>query len=194
MVETITPAVHGGRRSLFWRDVALHTLGATLSAGLFGAVLGLLGKLLGAPWGDAGLVALAVIAGVYLLREAFGLPVPLFDRKRQVPEWWRTFYSPPTAAFLYGVGLGIGFMTFLSYGTFPVAATAALASGDPFVGAVICGMFGAARGLSIAVFAQDDSLVLRPVDDAERKTGALLRAANITALAATTCVLLISLV
>ena len=32
MVETITPVVHGGRRSRWIADVGLHVLGATLAA------------------------------------------------------------------------------------------------------------------------------------------------------------------
>jgi len=96
MVETITPEVLGRRRypvALF-----LHTLGAGASGAVTGALLGGIGWLLGAPWGAPGYVALACVAALYFVREAAGVPVPLPQLRRQVPEWWRRFYSPETAA------------------------------------------------------------------------------------------------
>ena len=149
MVETITPVVYGGRNRSYWTAVALHTLGATLSAGALGIVLGGLGALLGAPWDGSGWWVLVAVAAAYALREAFGLPIPLPDLDRQVPDWWRTFYSPNVAALLYGLGLGVGFVTFLSFGTFVAVAVGAFLSGDPVLGAAITAPFGLARGLSI---------------------------------------------
>src|SRR5687767_10152948 len=105
MVETITPVVHG-RRSSYFLSVTLHAFAATLTAGATGILLGLIGKLLGAPWGTAGFVGLAVVSFVYAAREGARLPIPLPNARRQVPEWWRTFFSPPVAATLYGAGLG----------------------------------------------------------------------------------------
>jgi hypothetical protein len=157
MAETIVPVVHGGRRSSYWATVALHTLAATAAAATLGLVLGLAGALLGAPWGALGAVVLALVAALYALREAFGLPVPIPDRHRQVPDWWRTFFSPPAAAFLYGLGLGVGFVTFLTYGTFVAVATAALVSGDPLLGIALCAPFGLARGLSVTVTRRAES-------------------------------------
>lgn len=149
MVTTIDPVVHGDRKWRYAATLSLHVFGATASAAAFGAFLGLVGALLGGPWDRGGLVTIALIAGLYALREAAGLPIPIPDRHRQVPEWWRTFYPPPVAALLYGLGLGIGFLTFLTFGTFVAVALGAIASGNAALGAVICGAFGLARGLSI---------------------------------------------
>jgi hypothetical protein len=189
MVETISPVVHGGRGTRYRLSVLLHTLGAVLAASAFGAVLGGAGAVLRAPWGRWGLVALAVVAAAYALREAAGVPVPIPDRARQVPDWWRTFYSPGTAAFLYGMGLGVGFLTFLSYGTFVAVAAAAVASGSPLAGAALCAPFGLARGLSIAV--ANGTLGSRGPGTAvgtleELATTRLPRAANALALAGVT--------
>ena len=151
MVETITPAVHGGSRRSYWVSVALHTLGAVASAALLGGLLGGAGALLGAPWGYGGALAVAIVASVYAVRELAGIPIPVPDRHRQVPDWWRTFFSPHTSALLYGLGLGVGFFTFLSFGTFVVVALAALASGDPLVGVMLCAPFGAARAVAVIV-------------------------------------------
>lgn len=153
MVETITPAVHGGRTRRYWASVALHAVGATLSAAAIGLLLGGAGALLGAPWGAAGLVALATVAGLYAAREALGLKIPLPNLHRQVPQWWRTFFDPPVASLLYGLGLGVGFLTYLSFGTYVAVAAGAVLSGDPLVGAALCAPFGLARGLSVSASA-----------------------------------------
>ena len=159
MVETINPVVYGGpegSRSRYRTALALHVLGATAAAGVFGAALGGLGSLLGAPWGAAGVVAVALAATAYLLREAFGVPVPVLEARRQVPEWWREFFSRNVTAFLYGAGVGIGFFTYLGHGTLLVVSTAATASGRPLGGALLLAPFGLARALSIAVGARTE--------------------------------------
>ena len=147
MVETIAPVVYGRTRD-YRIAVALHALAAGFAGAAFGALLGLIGLVLGGPWGDSGLIVLAVIAFGYAARELTGLPLPLFDRKRQVPDWWRTFYSPWVAAVLYGAGLGIGYMTFLRFGTYVAVSVAALASGNPMLGAAFGAAFGLARGIT----------------------------------------------
>ena len=190
MIETINPVVHGGSRSDYRKSIALHSLGATVSAGLLGAALGSIGALLRAPWGDAGLLGVAVVAIAYAARELLGIPVPLLDRKRQVPDWWRTFYSPPVAALLYGVGLGVGFLTFITFGTLVAVAAASVASGDPLVGALMCAPFGAARAAAVALAVATDRA--HPADVVDRlETVARSRApgwingAALTAIAAT---------
>jgi hypothetical protein len=187
MVETIAPVVHGGRNRRYWTATALHAAGATLSASLFGGALGGLGGLIGAPWGDVGLLVLVTVALIYAVRELFRLPIPLPDLDRQVPEWWRTFFSRNVAAFFYGLGLGIGFLTFLSFGTYVAVAVAALVSGEAALGALVCGAFGLARGLSAAASAtslgnQDE--LLERLDS--RTWLARARAVNGAALAAIT--------
>jgi hypothetical protein len=150
MVETITPAVHGGRKTRYLWSVGAHVLGAAIAAGALGLGLGAGGYLLGAPWGSRGLLGIAAIGGAYAMGAA-GAPVPVLQRRRQVPDWWRTFFSPVTSSLLYGLGLGAGFFTFLSFGTLTVVAAVALASGDPLLGAAMCTPFGVARGLAVLV-------------------------------------------
>jgi hypothetical protein len=147
------------------------------------------GALAGASWSTAGLAAVAAVAGAYLLRESAGLPLPVPDRRRQVPDWWRSFFSPPVAAFLYGLGLGVGFMTFLGYGTFVAVAMAAAVSGDPLLGALLCAPFGIARGLTVMASRRAASAeqAAATVDRLERlAAGPLARTANVAALATVT--------
>ena len=187
MVETIAPVVHGGRRKSYWGTVALHTLGATAAAAAVGALLGAVGVGLQAPWGAASSGALAVVAVLYILKEAFQVPIPVPDRHRQVPEWWRTFYSPPVAATLYGLGLGVGFLTFLSFGTYVAVAAAALLFGDPLLGATLCAPFGLARGLSVIAWplgtSSSNDAVVRIENLSDTKTPRLVNAVALSAIA-----------
>ena len=150
MVETISPVVHGGR-ARWLGTLALHTIGATGTAALFGAILGWIGRVLGAPWQRPGLLALATISMVYAFGVLTRFRVPVPQLRRQVPDWWRTYFGRSFAALLYGAGLGIGFLTYVSYGTLVVVAFAAVASGRPAVGALVMAPFGLARGLSAVV-------------------------------------------
>lgn len=151
MVDTITPVVHGHSRARWRISVAMHTLGATLSAAALGGLLGATGLALRAPWDAGGLLLIAGFAVLYAAHETLGLRVPIPQGRRQVPVWWRTFFSPNVASFLYGLGLGVGFLTYQSFGTLTVVALGAFASGDPALGAVMVVPFGLARGLSVAV-------------------------------------------
>ncbi|MGH2527235.1 MAG: MauE/DoxX family redox-associated membrane protein [Actinomycetota bacterium] len=151
MVETNTPVVHGGRTRRWALALALHVVGAGIAAAAFGAVLGAAGMALGAPWGAAGFVAIGALGVLYLTREALGVRVPVPQLRRQVPDWWRTFFGFGTAALLYGMGVGIGFLTFLRQGTFVVVTAAAISTGRPLLGAVLVAPFGVARGLSAVV-------------------------------------------
>jgi hypothetical protein len=150
MAEAIAPVVHGGSRRGWGTALLLHVLGATISAGAFGVALGAAGRWLGAPWGSAGPIAVAALAVLYAARDLFGLPIPVPSLRRQVPDWWRTYFSPNVAALLYGLGLGMGFLTYLRHGTLVVVTAGAVVSGGPWAGAAAVGAFGLARGIAVA--------------------------------------------
>jgi hypothetical protein len=152
MAQTITPVVYGGR-GRWLGALGLHVVGATLTATVFGATLGGLGGLLGAPFGRPGALALGAVALVYVAGTFPRVQVPTLAARRQVPDWWRTFFSPPVTAFLYGAGLGIGFFTYLATGALAVASLAALLGGEPWLGVALVAPFGLARGLSAVVAA-----------------------------------------
>ncbi len=153
MVDTITPMVHGGNRLGWMLDVCLHTLGATLTAGAFGAALGTVGALLGAPWGASSDLVIAVIAAGAAAHELAGTPFPVPQLRRQAPDWWRTFFGPHAASALYGAGLGVGFLTYVPHATLVVVGVAAFASGSPVAGIAFLAPFGLLRGASVAASA-----------------------------------------
>src|SRR5215210_6058237 len=117
MVETISPVVYG-TRARWISALALHAVGAAATAAAFGAAIA-----------AAGAVAVVVLVAVYGARELVGLPIPVPQLRRQVPDWWRTYFGRPFAAFLYGAGLGVGFLTYLGHGTLLVVAVGIAATG-----------------------------------------------------------------
>ena len=126
MVETITPVVYGGRarwaggrgaaraRARRWPPRrSVRSRGG--SAGSVGAPFGAPEPRRRSAWRRSPTPARRPARG--------SRPVP--QLRRQVPDWWRTFFSPPVTAFLYGAGLGIGFLTFLATGALVVVTLAA---------------------------------------------------------------------
>ncbi len=162
MVDTIASVVRGGRPSRF--AAIAHVLGATIAAAALGALLGTIGGVAGGPWGRIGTIVIASIGAILFLRDALGLPIPLPERKGQVPAWWRTFFSPGVASGLYGAVLGIGVATHLTYGTFVVACAGAFASGDPVIGTLICAPFGVVRGVVVVASALRSGSDLRAIE------------------------------
>ena len=170
MVQTITPVVHGGSRRRWAGSMALHLTGATLAAALTGALIGGVGSLLGAPWGRIGTGIVVIVALAYAAREIFRLPIPILDMERQVPEWWRGSFGPRVAAFLYGLGLGPGFLTHLRHGTFVAASLVVAAIGEPLLGALVLAPFGFARAAGVSFFsaARTETAVMAAGEKLER--------------------------
>jgi hypothetical protein len=168
MVETISPVVYG-TRTRWVGAVMLHAAAAAL---------------MGAPWGRAGAVIVGAVAVLYLAREITTVRIPVPQLRRQVPDWWRTYFGRPLAAFLYGAGLGVGFLTFLGPGTLVAVTVGAASTGRPLLGALVMAPFGLARGLAPLVAARseapEDGRTL--VDRLSATSGHLRRALNALAL------------
>jgi hypothetical protein len=180
MVETITPMVHGGSRTRWGAALAIHVLASTAVAGAFGAVLATFGRLLGAPWGGAWWPALAIGAFGAGAHELFATPFAIPQLRRQVPDWWRTFFGPYAAAALYGGALGVGFLTFVTRATLVVVAAAVIASGEPVVGAMLMAPFGFARALgAVAAGSGDERIVDRLARVGGHRTVTLANAAAV---------------
>lgn len=141
MVETFTPAVCGSRPRQRLA-IALFAVAAILASAALGAVLGLVGGVIGTRPALIGAAALAFLA---LLREAGVLRLPVPQSRRQVPERWQYELPLPLWSTGYGAGLGAGFLTFQPVATFWVACAAALALGKPVLAAGCFALYGAGR-------------------------------------------------
>jgi hypothetical protein len=145
MVETFTPAVCGGRVRKHLA-AAGFTIGAVGAAALVGAVLGLVGFLLGWRWA---VLAAAAVALAAAFRELGLVRLPLPQSRRQVPDRWRAELPLPVWSVGYGAGLGVGFFTFQPVATFWVACAAAVALARPLPAAACFVLYGVGRALTV---------------------------------------------
>ncbi|MBD0291101.1 MAG: hypothetical protein ICV74_07585 [Thermoleophilia bacterium] len=147
MIETISPAVCGGRKR-YRSALAAFALAALAAAAASGAALGLVGSLLART--EACLAA-ALLAALAALRELGVSRIRFPEPRRQVPERWHATLPLPAWTTLYGGALGLGFLTYQPVSTFWVAGAAALALGRPGAGAACFALYGAGRAAMIIV-------------------------------------------
>lgn len=145
MVETICPVVHGTRKWLV--SVALFTLGAVAAGAGVGVLLGVALPLAGGTW----LAVVALVALVEGAAEARLLRLPVPQLRKQVPERWRERFPLPVTGLLYGLGLGLGFATYIPVATLLVVAIGVALVTDPAAGAAVMGAFGFGRAIALAV-------------------------------------------
>ena len=127
MAETVAPVVHGVRRWLI--AVGAFAAGAVGAGAALGWALGSAGAWAGGGSTHAAWAAAAIVAA-YAGREAGLLRLPIPQLRRQVPQRWREVLPLPATAFLYGAGLGLGFVTYVPVATF-AAVVAAVVLADP---------------------------------------------------------------
>jgi hypothetical protein len=141
----LSPAVHG-TRSFFRSIVWIHTLGQTIGGVCLGALAAGLGMIVTAV-GPAFALALAVAIAAYSLSEP--LPWTLWrpSRSWQVPEHYRRTPYVRTMAFLWGLALGIGWLT-ITTTPFVISFLGMLAA-PPAVAIGAGATFGLARGLTL---------------------------------------------
>jgi hypothetical protein len=149
MLASITPLGERGRHSRWGITVTAFLLGATIAGAALGAVMGELGALILPASVDLGarLAALAAAGLLAVALDARAERVP--GPRRQVNEDWLQAFRGWVYGLGYGAQLGLGLTTVVSSAALYVAVIAALASGDPGLGALVLGCFGAARGLTL---------------------------------------------
>jgi hypothetical protein len=160
MVMTIGPRFGGpvrtGRFSPKYMTLLPFALGsASGGAFVFGIAAWSGSLLLDAPEHTAqfGLAAIIVAAAfAYGASYVIQRPLALPTSRRQVPKLWREFFSPATAALLYGVGLGIGLFTRVPYVTHYVALALTVLYGDVVIGVCAGLLYGLGRWLPLAYY------------------------------------------
>jgi hypothetical protein len=146
MLASITPLGERGRDSRWGITVTAFIFGATAAGAAMGALMGLAGSLLGGGvhWRLAALAAAALVA---LLIDLGPLRVP--GPNRQVNERWLDEFRGWVYGLGFGAQLGFGLSTIISSAATYVALFAAFLAGDPVRGAIVTGVFGLVRGLTI---------------------------------------------
>jgi hypothetical protein len=125
----------------------LFTIGAVISAGLVGGIVGALGTLLVArapslPRAIWGLVA--GTATIYGLAELQGTKWPVLTRHWEVPKQWGR-YGLPFFAAAFGLILGTGFFTFNTFIGYHLLLIICFLTADPMYASILMAVYGAAR-------------------------------------------------
>ena len=158
MLGSITPLGERSRRMRWGITAAAYGLGCVAGGGAIGGLLGLVGAPLAsrlAAGALLGLAALAACVAVAFDLRLFGLRLP--TPRRQVDDRWLRRYR----GWVYGVGfgfqLGLGVVTIVSTAAVYLAGLCALLSGGAAAGALIGGVFGAARACTLLLARGADS-------------------------------------
>lgn len=171
MLYTVPTVSRASNRSK-WISPTLAYLLASVIGGLFiGAVIGSLGYL-PATWIEEWSIAVLVIAlVVFGLADLGVILLPRVHRNAQVPEHWRRHLRPEVNLGLYGLMLGTGVLTRVSYASFYAVIVLAGISGNVVTAMVLLGAFGAARAIPQVILAP----VLRDIDQAVALAHKLMR-------------------
>jgi len=152
MLASIHPLGERARDRRWGVTVSAYLLGSTMSAVLFGAVLGRIGGLL--PLGSGPTVLLVVgLCGLGLVYDLHlgGLRLPTV--RRQVDKEWLDRYRGWVVGLGFGVQLGLGVVTIVTTAAVYLVFALAFLSGSALVGGVVAGTFGVVRGLVILAVA-----------------------------------------
>ncbi len=131
---------------------ALHGLGYALGAVVLGAALGFAGLLLGFSIASAlSMAGLGAIGLIYGAHQLGFLRVPYPQRRAQVPHDARQRFSMTFIGGLYGLSLGLNYLTYVQTPLLYLVTAAALFSGDVATAITLFAVFNAGRFLPMAV-------------------------------------------
>jgi hypothetical protein len=136
-----------------WFKAALaYTVGGSISATLVGVVLGAIGRAL--AWASAqemSLYLIGLLSLVLAAREWRWLNFPLPQRGRQTEKVWVHQFGFVVASAMWGLHIGLGFATWMTYGGFWILAAVAVTLGDTVYAAALMLMYWLGRSLSVWV-------------------------------------------
>lgn len=126
-----------------WKWVAragLLGLGYVLGATGAGALLGLLGSLVGFSGGKPLLIVLLAIGSLVLVRETVVRSIPVPQARWQVPQWW--LQARYRGALAFGLAVGAGPFTYQPSALFHLYLVGELVSGSAATGALMGAVYG----------------------------------------------------
>ena len=148
MLASITPLGERSRRSSWTVTTAMHTFGSIGGGAAVGALAGLLGWLaVGGVSVRARVALLAAALATGLVWELARGRVP--GPRRQVDERWLDRYRGWVYGLGYGAQLGAGLVTVIVSSAVYVVPLAAFLTERPLAGALIGGVAGGLRGVTV---------------------------------------------
>lgn len=152
-ISLLRPTGQGAAAVLRWMPTFLvHGAGYALGALVLGLLLGGLGGLLGfAGASTLTLSLLAAVGLIYGVHQLDFLRVPYPQRQAQVPHDARQRFGKTTIGGLYGLALGLNYMTYVQTPLLYLVTLAALFSGSVAEALAIFAIFNLGRFLPMAV-------------------------------------------
>jgi hypothetical protein len=138
-------------RTIYPRSLAAHALGSVLAGALARGVVGWLGGWLPVTDRFAWWPGLGLLASLLVLRELGWLRFPIPQFPRQTVKTWFPAVSAAHAAFWWGLDLGSGLTTLVTFSGYWLIVAAAVLKGDAAFGALLLGGYGLGRSLPIAL-------------------------------------------
>lgn len=137
-------------------NVAAYTLAGGMASVFVGWVVGILGgalllllPALRVEAGGLGIWIAIAIATIVIAREARWISLPLPQLRRQTKQVWAILFPRTLAATLWGLDLGLIFITRLTFSGVWLLAVVALLTGEPAFGAALFGLYWLGRALSV---------------------------------------------
>lgn len=163
MIAQITPLVQAASRKTWLAAATSHVVGSTLSASALGFVLGAIGLAIGLDrqWPLAGL-PFGFVLLVCAVRDAEIIRWPLPSLHRQTPAWFPRVVGWIGGPFLWGLDLGQGWTTLISFSGYYALVLGAVLGADPLHGALLLAAYGLGRGLPVLMA----GLRAKPIDSA----------------------------
>lgn len=154
-ISLLRPTGRGVRAVAEWVPTfAAHGAGYALGALILGTALGGIGALLGfAGWGMTALAVLALVGLVYGAHQLDFLRVPYPQRRAQVPHDARVRFSKPVVGGLYGLALGLDYLTYVQTPLLYLVTLAAVMTGTIPGAILLIALFNLGRFLPVAVSA-----------------------------------------
>lgn len=139
-------------RPAYVSSLLAYTAGALLSGTIVGGLLGAVGSYLSEMISERGAWLLLSAVGLAFASREFELlrfPVPQWPR--QTNKVWGNRFGFTAAAWSWGVDLGSGLTTIVTYSGYWILVLAAVLKGDVVYGAVILAMFALGRVSSVVI-------------------------------------------
>lgn len=92
---------------------------------------------------------LGVLSLLLAIREFGWARFPIPQWKRQTEKTWSHRMHPIVAAWWWGIDLGSGLTTLVTFSGYWLLVIVALLQGEPGYGALVLGMYGLGRGLAV---------------------------------------------
>lgn len=152
-ISLLRPSGRGAKAVMGWLPTfGMHGLGYALGAVILGTLLGAIGGLAGfTGFGVTALVIMGLVGVLYGAHQLDFLRVPYPQRRAQVPHDARQRFPKWFIGGLYGLSLGLDYMTYVQTPLLYVMTLAAAFTGNIPEAIAIIALFNVGRYLPVAV-------------------------------------------